>query len=110
MAMWDNVFLAYSDRGRTIPPEIRAAVIRNNGDVLPMLLVDGRAVGVWRTAEHGIEATAFLPVPDDAWDALATEAKALTAMLADREPDVYRRYHHWWPKLPAGQTVLLPGD
>jgi hypothetical protein len=110
MAMWDNVFLAYNDRGRTIPPDIRGDLIRNNGDVLPMILVDGRAVGVWRTTGDGIEATAFLPVPDDAWDALAAEAKALTAMLADREPDVYRRYHHWWPKLPAGETVLLPGD
>lgn len=107
MAMWDNVFLAYHDRGRTIPADIRATVIRNNGDVLPMLLVDGRAAGVWRTAPDGIEATAFLPLTDDAWAELAAEAEALTAFLADRDPEVYRRYHHWWPRLPEGRTEIL---
>jgi len=107
MAMWDNVFLAYHDRSRTIPPDIRTTVIRNNGDVLPMLLVDGRAAGLWRTTPDGIEATAFHPLPDDAWAALDVEAKALTALLADRDPGVYGRYQHWWKRLPAGETVLL---
>ena len=107
MAMWDNVFLAYHDRGRTIPADIRTTVIRNNGDVLPMLLVDGHAAGVWRTTPDGIEATAFLPLTDDVWAALATEAEALTAFLADRDPQVYRRYHHWWKRLPEGRTEIL---
>ncbi|MDN3239628.1 winged helix DNA-binding domain-containing protein [Glycomyces tritici] len=107
MAMWDNVFLAYHDRSRTIPADLRAAVIRNNGDVLPMILVDGRAAGVWRTTPAGIEATALRPLTDDDWTGLAAEAEALAALLADRDPDAYSRYHHWWPRLPAGRTVLL---
>ncbi|SDE31878.1 winged helix DNA-binding domain-containing protein [Glycomyces harbinensis] len=107
MAMWDNVFLAYVDRSRTIPPEIRTTVIRNNGDVLPMVLVDGLAAGLWRVTEAGIEATVWRPVPDDAWAALDVEARALTAFLADREPEVYRRYQHWWKRLPEGETVVL---
>lgn len=107
MPMWDNVFLAYHDRSRTIPPEIRPTVIRNNGDVLPMLLVDGRAAGVWRTTPVGIEATAFRPLTDDAWAGLAAEAEGLIAFLADRDPDVYSRYHHWWKRLPEGETVML---
>ncbi|MQM25992.1 winged helix DNA-binding domain-containing protein [Glycomyces albidus] len=110
MAMWDNVFLAFHDRSRTVPPEYRTTLIRGNGDVLPMLLVDGHAAGVWRTVEDGIEATAFHPLPDDVWEALAAEAKGLTALLADREPDVYRRHRHWWDKLPEHETVLLPGS
>ncbi|WP_030154709.1 winged helix DNA-binding domain-containing protein [Glycomyces sp. NRRL B-16210] len=107
MAMWDNVFLAYFDRSRTIPPELRTDLIRNNGDVLPMLLVDGLAAGVWRATERGIEATAFRPIPDEAWAGLAKEAAGLKDLLADREPEPYRRHHYWWAKFPEAETVLL---
>ncbi|WP_335987026.1 winged helix DNA-binding domain-containing protein [Glycomyces sp. MUSA5-2] len=114
MAMWDNVFLAFHDRARTVPPEYRTTLIRNNGDVLPMLLVDGLAAGVWRTVDGAIEATAFHPLPEDVWAALAEEAKGLAALLADRESDVYRRHHHWWDKLPDAapdrETVVLAGE
>jgi hypothetical protein len=109
MGMWDSVLLAYADRSRVIPPDYRRLVIRNNGDVLPTLLVDGRVAGVWRPVEGGIEATAFHPLPDAAWDGLAAEAGALVAFLADRDPAVYRRYGHWWAKLPPGGTRVLPG-
>lgn len=109
MAMWDSVLLAYSDRGRTIPPQYRALVTRRNGDVLPTLLVDGYVAGVWRPADGGVEATAFHSLPDEVWDELASEARSLTEFLADREPEVYRRYGHWWSKLPGGEKRLLPG-
>lgn len=108
MPMWDSILLAYWDRGRIIPPGYRALVTRSNGDVLPTLLVDGYVAGVWRPAAGGIETTAFHPLPDDAWDGLATEARSLTAFLAEREPEIYRRYGHWWSKLPEGETRLLP--
>ncbi|MFI0711750.1 winged helix DNA-binding domain-containing protein [Streptomyces inhibens] len=110
MAMWDSILLAYSDRGRVIPPDYRTLVTRRNGDVLPTLLVDGYVVGVWRPAEGGIEATAFHRLPDEVWEELAAEARGLTAFLADREPEVYRRYDHWWSKLPSAESRLLPGD
>lgn len=107
MAMWDSVLLAYADRGRLVPPELSALVTRNNGDVLPTLLVDGRVAGVWRPVDGGIEATAYGPVAGAAWDGLAAEARALVAFLAGRDPAVYRRYDHWWAKLPPGDTRLL---
>jgi hypothetical protein len=107
--MWDSILLAYADRSRVIPPDYRRLVTRNNGDVLPTLLVDGRVAGVWRPVEGGIEATAFHALPEAAWDGLAAEARALVAFLADRDPAVYRRYGHWWAKLPAGRTRVLPG-
>jgi hypothetical protein len=110
MAMWDSVLLAYSDRGRVIPPDYRKLVIRNNGDVLPTLLVDGYVAGVWRAVDGGIEATAFHPLPGEAWRGLAAEARALVAFLADREPTVYRRYHHWWATLPCAESRVLPGQ
>ena len=110
MAMWDNTLLAYNDRSRVIPADYRALVIRSNGDVLPTLLVDGYVAGVWRPVEGGVEVTAFHDLPDDVWDGLAAEARSLTTFLADRDPNVYRRYTHWWKKLPDAEARLLPGD
>lgn len=108
MAMWDSVLLAHVDRSRFIPPEYRQLVMRKNGDVLPTLLVDGYVSGVWRPVDHGIEALAFHPLTDEAWEGLETEARDLIAFLADREPAVYRRYGHWWPTLPAAEIRVLP--
>ena len=108
MAMWDSTLLAYADRSRIIPPEYRKLVMRNNGDALPTLLVDGYVTGVWRPIDGGIEATAFHPLPDDAWDGLAAEARALLAFLADREPAVYRRYAHGGPTCPPPTSTSPP--
>ncbi|MEU8764243.1 winged helix DNA-binding domain-containing protein [Streptomyces sp. NPDC048659] len=109
LGMWDSVLLAYADRARVIPADYRKAVIRVNGDVLPTLLVDGYVAGVWRPAEGGIEARAFHVLPAGAWEGLAEEARSLHALLAPRDPALYRRYDHWWTKLPEGHTRLLPG-
>jgi Winged helix DNA-binding domain len=109
LPMWDSILLAYADRGRVIPPDHRRLVTRNNGDVLPTLLVDGYVAGVWRPVEGGIEATAFHRLPDETWAGLAAEAAALVAFLADREPAVYRRYAHWWARLPSAEVRVLRG-
>ncbi|MDT0347405.1 winged helix DNA-binding domain-containing protein [Streptomyces litchfieldiae] len=107
LGMWESILLAYADRGRVIPPEYRSHVTRANGDVLPTLLIDGYVAGVWRPVEGGIEATAFHPLPDETWAGLATEARSLAALLAGREPQVYRRYTHWWAKLPSAEDRVL---
>ena len=109
LPMWDSVLLAYSDRGRVIPPDHRRLVARSNGDVLPALLVDGYVAGVWRPVQGGIEATAFRPLPERAWAGLAAEAQALLALLAGREPLVYRRHARWWAALPGAEVRVLPG-
>lgn len=109
MPMWDSVLLAYADRSRVIPPDLRRLVIRQNGDVLPTLLVDGVVAGVWRPMAAGIEATAFHSLTADAWRGLAAEAARLVAFLADRDPNVYRRYGHWWATLPSADVRVLPG-
>ncbi|MBB5077674.1 winged helix DNA-binding domain-containing protein [Nonomuraea endophytica] len=108
LPMWDSVLLAYSDRSRVIPPDFRRLVTRQNGDVLPSLLVDGQVAGVWRPADGGIEASAFRPLSDRDWAGLAAEARALVKFLAARDPAVYRRYTHWWAKLPQAEVRLLP--
>ncbi|MEU6372717.1 winged helix DNA-binding domain-containing protein [Streptomyces sp. NPDC046909] len=107
LPMWDSVLLAYADRSRVIPPDYRRLVTRNNGDVLPTLLVDGYVAGVWRPVEGGIEATAFHDLSDEAWKGLAKEARALGTLLANREPTVYSRYGHWWSKLPEVEARRL---
>lgn len=109
LPMWDSVLLAYADRSRVLPPEYRKRVTRSNGDVLPTLLVDGYVAGVWRPVEAGIEATAFHRLPAAAWRGLAAEARALLAFLAERDTDIYRRYHHWWADLPGVETRVLSG-
>ena len=109
LAMWDSILLAYADRSRVLPEAYRKTVIRNNGDVLPALLVDGYVAGVWRPADlGGIEVTAFRPLPARTWTEISNEAAALSAFVADRDPRVYRRYDRWWDKLPAGDTRVLP--
>ena len=107
LGMWDEVLLAYQDRSRVVPEAIRKVVTRSNGDVLPTLLVDGQVAGVWRPVEGAIEATALAPIPRSAWQALEREARWLLAFLADRDPAIYRRYGHWWARLPEGEVRIL---
>ena len=107
LGMWDNVVLAHADRTRLIPEDYRATVIRRNGDVLPMALVDGYVAGVWRPVERGIEVTAFRRLPRSTWDGLAAEAADLKALLAGREPLVFSRYGHWWSTIGGAQTRVL---
>lgn len=107
LPMWDSILLAYADRSRVIPADVRRVVIRSNGDVLPTLLVDGQVAGVWRPRDGAIEAMAFQPLSEDAWTGLDAEARALIAFLADRDPAVYRRYARWWTSLPSADVRLL---
>ncbi len=107
LPMWDSILLAYADRARIIPPDLRPEVIRRNGDVLPTVLVDGYVAGVWRPVDAGIEVRAMHPIDDAAWDQLAEEARALATFLADREPTVYSRYARWWDSLPSHEARVL---
>ena len=107
LPMWDSILLAYADRSRVMPPAYRKIVMRNNGDVLPTLLVDGHVAGVWRTTEDGLEATAFHPLSDEDWAGLEAEAATLRRFLAEREPMIYGRYAHWWDDLPSAEVRVL---
>ena len=113
LGMWDSVLFAYRDRSRVIPEAYRKVVIRDNGDTLPTVLVDGHVAGVWRPApgsDGSIEVTAFHLLDETTWDGLETEARSLVAFLADRQPNVYGRYAHWWAKgLPSAEVRLLAG-
>ncbi|QSB17480.1 AlkZ family DNA glycosylase [Natronosporangium hydrolyticum] len=109
LPMWDSTLLAYHDRSRILPERLRRVVIRNNGDVLPTVLVDGQVAGVWRTVpagdQLGVEVTAFTALAPAHWEALAAEAASLLALLAERDPTAYRRYARWWEQLPEVTEV-----
>ena len=104
LPMWDSTLLAYADRARVIPGGHRKLVMRNNGDVLPALLVDGFVAGVWRVLDGAIEASAFEPLSAEAWTGVEAEAGELLAFLRLRDPAIYRRYAHWWDDLPAAEV------
>jgi hypothetical protein len=107
LGMWDSILLAYADRTRTTPLEYRPLILRRNGDVLPTVLVDGHVAGVWRPVAAGIEVTAFHPLPEQAWEELATEARSLVSFLAGREPLIYRRHANWWAAMPSAELRVL---
>lgn len=110
LPMWDSVLLAYDDRRRVMADEHRALVVRQNGDFLPTVLVDGHVAGLWLPGPGGIEVRPFTEFDDATWVALESEAAALQRFLAGREPNVYGRYRHWWAHLPPLPTRTLgPG-
>jgi len=108
--MWDSALLAYDDRSRILPADLRPVVIRTNGDVLPAVLVDSAVAGVWRPIDGAIEVTAFRPIPAADWDAVADEAADLVRWLGPRDPKTFGRYRRWWERLPEPLEVRrLPG-
>ncbi|NGO75057.1 winged helix DNA-binding domain-containing protein [Streptomyces sp. YC504] len=111
LPMWDSSLLAHAVPGRFMPAEFRPAAVRRNGDVLPCLLVDGQVAGVWRSLDGGgLELTAFRKLTVGQWRGLTQEAERLVTWLADRDPEVYRRYGHWWDKgMPGVETRIVKG-
>jgi len=103
LGMWDSVLLAYHDRSRVLPETLRRIVIRQNGDVLPTVLVDGFVCGVWRPVEGGVEVRTLAPIGETDWDGIAVEAVGVQSLYSDRG-STYGRYDHWWDKLPTGTT------
>ncbi|MEU0357671.1 hypothetical protein [Streptomyces cyaneofuscatus] len=57
----------------------------------------------------GIEATAFHPLAEEVWEGMAAGVRSLVGFLAGREPEDYRRYGHWWSRLPDATVRVLPG-
>ncbi|MFJ9587852.1 winged helix DNA-binding domain-containing protein [Streptomyces acidicola] len=110
LPMWDSTLLAHGGPGRLVPEEYRPLVVRRNGDTLPCLLVDGQVAGVWRAGDEGLELTAFHRLGKAAWQGLTEEAERLSALLALRDPAVYRRYGHWWDKgFPGVESTTVKG-
>lgn len=110
LPMWDSTLLAYDDRSRILPADLRPIVIRTNGDCLPTVLVDGSVAGVWRPIDDAVEVTAFRRIGADDWATLDDESGRLVRFLADRDPSAFGRHRRWWTRLPDPVEVRrLPG-
>jgi hypothetical protein len=84
---WDHALLAYDDRARILPKELRSTVIRKNGDVLPTFVVDGVVAGMW-TIERAKDKAAlrlepFAPLPRQVRTELADEGERLLRWIED---------------------------
>ncbi len=79
---WDSALLAHDDRSRILPADLRPAVIRRNGDILPTVLVDGFVAGTWGLDGERVEVEPFAPLPARARAELERETRALEAWLA----------------------------
>ena len=79
---WDHLILAFDERGRVLPPDVAATVIKKNGNVLPTFLVDGVVAGLWRYEDGKVKTEPFAPLPRRARKELAEEGSRLAAFLA----------------------------
>lgn len=106
LPMWDSILFAYKDRSRVIPEEYRRVIIRQNGDTLPTMLIDGKVGGVWRASDKGIEGLVFDDQSGRVWSEIESEAALLEQLLSDRDRSVYSRYDRWWPKIEGTWRLL----
>jgi hypothetical protein len=60
---FDGLLLGYRDRALTLPPRFARQVQRGGGFLLPVAVVDGRAVGTWRQERRGGGALAVVVQP-----------------------------------------------
>jgi hypothetical protein len=80
---WDSALLAYDDRSRILPDDLRRTVIQKNGDVQPTFLVDGVVAGLWRLDGDRVELEPFEPLSSRARASVAREARALARWLTE---------------------------
>ena len=99
LPMWDETLLAYAERDRILPERYRKRVIVKAGDVLPAFTVDGYVAGLWWAEARPDEPPRivlepFEPLAAAERRALESEGRALSRLIASREPEVYRRYRY----------------
>ena len=80
---WDNVLLAFADRTRVLPEQIRKRVIGMNGDVAQTFLVDGFVAGIWRAENGRVSLEPFESLSRSVQRELEDEAGRLEAFFVD---------------------------
>jgi winged helix DNA-binding protein len=78
---FDNVLVAYKERGRIIPAEHRARAVREKLGA-PMLLVDGFVRGTWQIVDGRLEIDPWEPLSAEDRAAVDAEGERLLAFAA----------------------------
>ncbi|MDP9482638.1 MAG: winged helix DNA-binding domain-containing protein [Chloroflexota bacterium] len=102
---YENLFLSYADRTRTLIPErVRHIVVRPN-EVVSTFLIDGFVAGTWqveRERRHArLVVRPLVPLAADDEAALLREGAALVAFVADDATTRDVAFGPAWPS-PAG--------
>lgn len=90
---FDSFLLGHRQRDHLVPAAHHARVYRPQGWVYPVVLVDGRAAGVWEQARQGdrlrVRVTGFGPFPRRAAAGVRQEARDLGRLLGCGPVDVH---------------------
>lgn len=85
---FDEYLLGWRDRSLSVAPEQRGQVNRGGGWLHPVLLVDGRVQGTWRTRRKGrsleVRVTPFTGLAKAGRDGARREGQELSAYLGER--------------------------
>jgi hypothetical protein len=92
IADYDNLTLAHADRTRVISDEHRKAIATKNGQILPLILVDGFVAGTWKAARERktavITVTPFASLTLAVRESLESEGESL-ARFVDPEAGAF---------------------
>ncbi|TMR94504.1 winged helix DNA-binding domain-containing protein [Nonomuraea basaltis] len=84
---FDNLIVAYADRGRLMTAEQRKAVCVG-AVIYPTFLVDGTVGGMWDLKDGVLTIEPFHPLPDGVMEELAAEATRLMAFARVEEGSI----------------------
>jgi DNA glycosylase AlkZ-like len=89
---FDTFLLGHKERNHLVAVEHRASVYRPQGWVAPVILVDGRVIGVWKHAQEGnrlrFEVTKFRPTSRHNTTCIREEAQDLGRFLGSPRVEV----------------------
>jgi hypothetical protein len=85
LPVWDAYMMAYRERARILDRARYDRVYDRSGNCAPVILLDGRAAGVWDLEEEPgaitVKAAFFEAPPAEVWEALRQAADRLAAAL-----------------------------
>lgn len=86
---FDELIIGYQDRSPTLPFEHFKKTVSSNGVFRPVVVVDGRVVGIWSREIHGekvaVKAQLFIPLEERMREGMETAAQEYGRFLGKAE-------------------------